>query len=90
MDFTGGMSASIDKISAQLPQMEATVAAAVQTELDGLKLLLDQAEAEAEKLLSSLVVAGQKLLGAESVAALLQDQELSIGGVTVKLGKPVV
>ena len=90
MDVTGGLGDAVKAITAALPQVEASIAADLQMALDGIKAELEAAEAAEMKILENLGTELVKLLGADSVAALLADQEgwqLEIGPITVKLTK---
>ena len=93
MDLTPNIAPAIADAMAQLKQMIPEDLKQAHDALADLEDKLMAAEGQfAGELAAELTAAGQKLLGADSAAALLNGQELTIGPITippftVRLGK---
>lgn len=70
MDITGGLADAVSKITAALPQVEASIATDLQTALDGIQAEMNAVEATETKIVAAVQAAGAALI--EKAAAELK------------------
>lgn len=96
MDVTRSLADAVDKITAALPGVEASVATDLAAARDAIQSEIDRMEADGEKLVAAMAEAGNRFLGAENVRMLgvsllgANDlMELLERGIVIKLGPKV-